>query len=157
MLTEFERTPQLRASDADREAAAERLRIAAGDGRIDADELDERLSRVYGARWCSELVSLTADVTPPPDRPMRPVFVQRPPAKVNLYAVASLLAGLFGIGSFGVFALPLGFVALRQIRESEGAQLGRSLALIGVALGFISVLIFLLMLAVGGLWAASWD
>ncbi len=34
-----------RAGDADREAVADRLRIAAGDGRIDLAELDERLTQ----------------------------------------------------------------------------------------------------------------
>jgi hypothetical protein len=59
-------TPELRASDADREATAERLHAAALEGRLDAAELEERMSAAYAARWCSELAQLTADVTPPP-------------------------------------------------------------------------------------------
>lgn len=142
VLADFERTPQMRASDADREAAADRLRIAAGDGRLDADELDERLSSVYAARWCSELVGLTSDVTPPALTALRPVFVQRPAAKVNPFALASLFAA-FLPGPGSVAAIPLGYVALKQIRESEGTQLGRSLALIGVAIGFVGLLFLL--------------
>jgi hypothetical protein len=44
-----------RAADADREAVAERLRIAAGDGRIDLAELDERLGLAYAAKTYGEL------------------------------------------------------------------------------------------------------
>jgi hypothetical protein len=51
-----------RASDAEREAVAERLRGAAAEGRLDADELDERLGRAYGARTIGDLVPLTADL-----------------------------------------------------------------------------------------------
>lgn len=157
MPADFERTPQLRASDADRDVAADRLRVAAGEGRLDPDELDERLSSVYAARWGSELVALTSDITPPAATAMRPVFVHRPPAKVNLLAVASMLSGFFWMGWVGsVAAIPLGFIALRQIRESGGTQLGRSLALIGVALGFVGVLT---LLAFSGLLAngVGWD
>ena len=144
MLADFERTPRMRASDADRDVAADRLRIAAGEGRLDPDELDERLSGVYGARWCSELVELTSDITPPAATAVRPVFVQRPATKVNPFAVGSLFLGLFWFAWFGsIAAIPLGYVALKQIRESEGTQLGRSLALIGVALGFVGVLTLL--------------
>jgi hypothetical protein len=35
--------PELRASHADRERVVEILRVAAGDGRLTSDELDERL------------------------------------------------------------------------------------------------------------------
>ena len=156
MPADFERTPQMRASDADREAAADRLRIAAGEGRLDADELDERLSNVYRARWCSELMGLTSDVTPPPAVAARPVFVQRPPAKLNLYAVASLAFSVFFFGPGGFAAIPLGYVALKQIRESEGTQLGRGMALVGVALGFVGAL--MILAAVGfGLRGIDWD
>jgi hypothetical protein len=51
-----------RAADADREAVADRLRIAAGDGRIDLEELDERLGRAYAAKTYGELEVLVADL-----------------------------------------------------------------------------------------------
>ena len=47
--------PALRASDADREATAERLRVAAMEGRLDSDELELRMEAAYGARWCHQL------------------------------------------------------------------------------------------------------
>jgi hypothetical protein len=42
--------PELRASDADREAVVERLRVAAIEGRLDAEELEARVSAAYAAR-----------------------------------------------------------------------------------------------------------
>src|ERR1700721_2396392 len=45
----------LRASDKDRESAAEVLREAAGEGRLSMTELDERLDAVYEAKTYAEL------------------------------------------------------------------------------------------------------
>jgi Domain of unknown function (DUF1707) len=59
-----------RAGDSDREAVAERLRVAAGEGRIDLAELDERLGRAYGAKTYRELDVLVADL--PEHRPGTP-------------------------------------------------------------------------------------
>ena len=55
-------TDAARAADADREAVAERLRIAAGEGRIDLAELDDRLERAYAARTYGQLRVLVADL-----------------------------------------------------------------------------------------------
>ena len=55
-------TPDLRASDADREQTAELLRRAAGDGRLTVDELDDRLAEAFAARTRAELEQLVADV-----------------------------------------------------------------------------------------------
>ncbi len=54
--------PELRASHADRDRVVEQLRIAAGDGRLTAEELDERLEAALGARTYRELAALTADL-----------------------------------------------------------------------------------------------
>ncbi|MGD9483378.1 DUF1707 domain-containing protein [Streptomyces sp. TRM70308] len=63
--------PTLRASHADREAVADRLREAAGDGRLDLEELEERLERAFSAKTYGELAPLTADLpgAPPPGAP----------------------------------------------------------------------------------------
>ena len=53
---------QLRISDEDRHKVAEVLRQAAGDGRIDLDELDERLEAAYKAKTYGDLVPITADL-----------------------------------------------------------------------------------------------
>jgi hypothetical protein len=64
--------PALRASDADREHTAELLRRAAGEGRLDVDELEERLSTVYATRTQAELDALVADVVAPEHRDRAP-------------------------------------------------------------------------------------
>ncbi|MFJ6633551.1 DUF1707 domain-containing protein [Streptomyces sp. NPDC091376] len=57
-------SPELRASHADRDRVVDVLRIAAGDGLLTADELDERLEAALSARNLSELAPLTADLPP---------------------------------------------------------------------------------------------
>jgi hypothetical protein len=57
-----DRSPGLRASDADRERIAEALRRHHLDGRLDTDELQERLERCYAARTTGELAPLLADL-----------------------------------------------------------------------------------------------
>jgi len=54
--------PELRASYEDRDRAVEILRVAAGDGRLTAAELDERIETALTARTSGELAALTADL-----------------------------------------------------------------------------------------------
>ncbi|MFD7639696.1 DUF1707 domain-containing protein [Kitasatospora sp. NPDC059795] len=54
--------PELRASHADRDRTADILRVAAGDGRLTSDELDQRLEVALSARTVRELAELTADL-----------------------------------------------------------------------------------------------
>jgi len=61
-----EQNPDLRASDADREAVAKRLHAAGADGRLDPQELEERLEQCYAAKTFGELDRLTADLGPAP-------------------------------------------------------------------------------------------
>src|SRR5215469_6180899 len=53
---------ELRASHADRDQVAEQLRVAAGDGRLSPEELDERLELALTARTYAELATLVADL-----------------------------------------------------------------------------------------------
>jgi hypothetical protein len=52
----------LRVSHEDRDQVAEALRVAAGDGRLTGDELDERLERALTARTFDDLAGLVADL-----------------------------------------------------------------------------------------------
>ncbi|MEU8701010.1 DUF1707 domain-containing protein [Streptomyces sp. NPDC048680] len=52
----------MRASDRDRDQVVEILQVAAGDGRITAAELDERLDAALSARTAGDLARLTADL-----------------------------------------------------------------------------------------------
>ncbi len=54
--------PELRASHADRDHTVEILRVSAGDGRLTAHELDERVEAALSARTGGELAALTADL-----------------------------------------------------------------------------------------------
>jgi Domain of unknown function (DUF4190)/Domain of unknown function (DUF1707) len=132
----------LRASDADREVAVERLRVAGLEGRLDSEELEERIESAYGARWCSQLEALTLDVTPPPARldPLPPPVFVRPARRVNGLAIASVVAGVLWMWWLGSFAaVIMGHVALRQIARSGGTQSGRATALTGLAIGYFGL------------------
>lgn len=52
----------MRASHEDRDRVVDLLRVAAGDGRLTSDELDERLERALAARTYGELAALTEDL-----------------------------------------------------------------------------------------------
>lgn len=60
-------TPELRASDAERERAADLLREAMASGRLSVDELDERMRLVFSAKTRTELERLVGDVLVPSD------------------------------------------------------------------------------------------
>jgi hypothetical protein len=61
----------LRVSDAEREVAAERLRVAAGEGRLDLEELEERITAVYSAKTYADLEPVTRDLPASGDAPVR--------------------------------------------------------------------------------------
>lgn len=58
-------TPEIRASDAEREYVVDVLRNHCSEGRIDLDEFSERINRVYAARTIGELREITADLPVP--------------------------------------------------------------------------------------------
>jgi len=58
--------PQTLASDTDRDTAAGRLNAALAEGRLTADEHDQRLTAAYAARTRQQLGQLTADLPAPP-------------------------------------------------------------------------------------------
>jgi hypothetical protein len=69
---------ELRASHADRDQVVELLRVAAGDGRLSAEELDDRLERALTARTYAELAALTGDL------PAAPGAAVAPPGAVSV-------------------------------------------------------------------------
>src|SRR5215475_2416655 len=98
---------QLRISDEDRHKVAEVLRAAAGEGRIDLDELDERLEATYAARTYADLVPITHDlpVAKPADLPARPA-VALPSPVVSGPAEERHFAVLSGLERKGVWVVP---------------------------------------------------
>ena len=105
-----ERQPQdpasLRISDADRHQVAEILREAAGEGRIDFDELDERLEATYAARTYADLVPITMDL---PAHPAQATPVKRPTSSPLVVAgpdSENHVAILGGFDRKGVWVVP---------------------------------------------------
>ncbi|WP_017615202.1 DUF1707 SHOCT-like domain-containing protein [Nocardiopsis salina] len=71
---------RMRASDADRDAVANRLRDALAEGRLDLDEHNERLESTYRAKTVGELVPLTEDL---PDSPSESALAQPSPGTLR--------------------------------------------------------------------------
>jgi hypothetical protein len=59
----------MRVSDAERQAVADRLAVHYGDGRLDQEEFDERVSRAMSAKTRADLAGLLDDL-PEPDPSM---------------------------------------------------------------------------------------
>ena len=57
---------ELRASHEDRDGVVELLRVAAGEGRLTAEELDQRLEKALTARTYGELAALSRDLPAAP-------------------------------------------------------------------------------------------
>ncbi|MET7971057.1 DUF1707 domain-containing protein [Micromonospora sp. NPDC005305] len=69
----------MRAADADREATAERLRVALEEGRLGLHEYDERLGRAYGAKTYADLDEVVADLPGPAPAQRAAVAPAAPP------------------------------------------------------------------------------
>jgi hypothetical protein len=61
MLTR-DRTATMRTSDAERERVADFLRDCCADGRLDTDELDERLDRLFAGGTVADIRAVVADL-----------------------------------------------------------------------------------------------
>jgi hypothetical protein len=59
---EHGRDPKLRAGDRDREAVAEMLRTQHAEGRLDTEELQQRIDTCYEAKTFGELEQVVADL-----------------------------------------------------------------------------------------------
>jgi len=100
---EFPDAHKLRISDDDRHKVAEILRQAAGEGRIDLDELDERLEATYAAKTYADLVPITLDLPaqPPGQQPVpRPTPGLLAPAPQRHFAIMG------GLERRGIWTVP---------------------------------------------------
>ncbi|WP_150244950.1 DUF1707 SHOCT-like domain-containing protein [Nocardiopsis quinghaiensis] len=129
---------RIRASDADRDSVAHRLREALAEGRLDPDEHSERLDSVYRAKTLGELVPITEDlpaesgpsasVAPTDFRSPRPVYgggriVDREPtsrAAIVVMGGADRSGSWVVPGTFVAFAV-MGGVEL-DLREARFTQ-----------------------------------
>lgn len=98
----------LRISDDERHQVAEILREAAGEGRIDLDELDQRLEATYAARTYADLVPITFDL--PAHRPDAHPAPPVPPARPSPVVVGpdheSHVAIMSGLNRRGAWVVP---------------------------------------------------
>jgi hypothetical protein len=93
----------VRASDADRDRAAERLRQATAEGRLGGEELEARLEALYASRTYGELEAVVADL--PVARPLT-----GPSLRVGLW-VGVAMAGTLLLGVLGTLVLTRGRLA----------------------------------------------
>jgi hypothetical protein len=141
----------LRASTADRERAADVLKAAFAEGRLDRDEFEERAGRAQQSRTYSELAALTADLPAGPLGALTPhlAHLAQVPAMpsrqpLNTLAVTSLVCAFVpGIPWFA--AVITGLIARRQI--SQTGERGDGMAAAGIVIGAFFLIAALLYLA----------
>jgi uncharacterized protein DUF1707 len=106
-------SPGLRASDAERERVAEALRRHHVDGRLDTEELQERLERCYAARTTGELTPLLADLPAEREAGREPRALSPWPAPPVLAVVLVVLLAFATVGAIAHgHPGPLPFVAV---------------------------------------------
>jgi hypothetical protein len=129
---------RVRASDAEREEYAKMLRAAMTEGRLTLEEGEERLSKVYEARYRDELPPLTTDL---PDGGRRALF-DTPEAREEfqrqarryfagrtgfVLVVAALLVGLWALSGAHFFwpAIPLFFLVFALVKTARWRRWAR--------------------------------
>jgi hypothetical protein len=88
-------TGPVRASDAERERVATALRDHAAAGRLDLDELGERLERTYAARYSAELETVLSDLPREPEP--RRERTHRGPSAADFAVVPLAIAALVAL------------------------------------------------------------
>ena len=111
------RDPSLRASDADRERIAERLRTSHAEGRLDMAEFQQRLERCYEAKTLGELGELVSDLPRQDEHDdRRPLAWFRPWSLAPLVPILIVLIAVSAATGHHVFWLwvPLAFLVWRM-------------------------------------------
>jgi fatty acid desaturase len=110
-------TPDVLASDTEREQVAETLRTHAAAGRLDPEELDDRLGRVFAARTRADLAPLVADLPAPAASPRKRREVPRVAPVIPL---AILLVAIWALTGAGYFwpVWPIGAVLIGAFKHS---------------------------------------
>jgi hypothetical protein len=168
---------QLRTSDAERQAAAESLGAAFGDGRLDIVEYDDRIARAYSAVTYGDLDRLFTDLPRPAPRmvypPYRPApapyypppvgtygFTPMPVAPVHQYPLpmgpvgqvrSTALQMLLFVVTLGIWGYIYVYQTHDEMKRHSGEGIGGVLALV-VSLFANLASPFLLSHEVGGLY-----
>jgi hypothetical protein len=95
----------MRVSDGERQTAAERLRVAMNEGRLDLLEYDNRIAAAYAAVTYADLDVLVADLPADPPRPAVPA-PSAPAVPAGRRAVPGVLVVLWTVWA-GVFGINL--------------------------------------------------
>jgi hypothetical protein len=125
------RLPQIKASDAERDAVVAALSEHFQAGRLTTEELEERTGRALAARTVGELDELTTDLparqpAPPTVPPQRPGYLTMLPWVVPL--VALVIVGLaVGAGTghqgWGVWwVVPAALIVARRVARGRGVR-----------------------------------
>lgn len=156
----------MRASDADRERAADVLKAGYAEGRLSQEEFESRLTRTQNAYTYGELQAIVADLPQGPTHPQpqpptvpyhvppRPVPAVVPP-RTNSNATAAMVCGILTPFTWGLTAIPavvLGHKARAEIRQRHEGGDGQ--ALTGLVIGYLGIaawvaFILLIIVAVG--------
>lgn len=117
------RDPQLRASDGDRDAVAESLRAQHAEGRLDIEDLQNRIDRCYDAKTLGELDQLLVDLPRESSAQTRPGWLLGQP-RVHLLWLAPVIVMLAAIsavtGAHLIWlAIPAVFIATRRARTQQ--------------------------------------
>jgi Domain of unknown function (DUF1707) len=99
-----------RASHADREQVVGALQAAFVQGRLTADELDERVGQALAARTYAELAALTTDLPADPAPAPQPAPASQPAPARRPQNTAASRAVKAGAGAIGVAVIALGAV-----------------------------------------------
>jgi hypothetical protein len=97
------RDPGLRASDDEREAAVTQLRGHATAGRLDVEELEQRIGAAYGARTHGELAALLEDLPGQPARGRSAPQPHRGHEWSGFLQVNLLLVAIWALSGAGYF------------------------------------------------------
>jgi hypothetical protein len=148
---------RMRISDADRSEVIDILQRATAEGRLDLDELDDRVAGALAARTWSDVDPLINDLPVPVVA--EPLEDEDPPAAstpaTHVGSIATLVIG--GAAIAGSFATPWGALAgiasavlgaVLLLGPQELSRWDRAAVLTGMILGLLPSVFFLMLLAI---------
>jgi hypothetical protein len=151
---------RMRISDADRNGVIDRLQQATSEGRLDLDELDDRIASALVARTWSDVDPLVDDL-PVADEPEPQGDDEEPPTAsspaVRAGSLATLGAGAVAAAAsfwspwgalLGIVSAVLGAVML--LGPEELSRSNRAAVMFGMILGLLPSVFFLMLLVILG-------
>lgn len=136
--------PHMRTTDADRNDAVEALKHNFQLGRLDVEELSNRIGIALNARTFGELDEAMFDLPPiprwtqPPPMPPMPYLPYAPylssPPRSDALANAALVLGIFSVccGFTAPVGLALGLIALHEERRYPDARTATAISAVSV-------------------------